>query len=76
MTEDDDIACAGLRLLSPADVSVSRAHRLRGRCRAELRRRTAAEATPRPLIVPALIGAWSVIYLIGMLRAAAALYGF
>ena len=33
-------------------------------------------ATARPLVVPALIGAWSAIYLIGMLRIAAALYGF
>jgi hypothetical protein len=76
MTEDDDIACAGLRLLPPADVSVSRARQLRGRCHDELRRRTAVEPAPRPLVVPALIGAWSVIYLIGMLRNAAALYGY
>jgi hypothetical protein len=57
------------------DVSVSRARRLRGRCHDELRRRT-AESAPLPLVVPALLGAWSVIYLIGMLRAAAAAYGF
>ena len=76
MMDDDDIACAGLRLLPPDDVSVSRAHRLRGRCQDELRRRTAAESAPRQLVVPALLGAWSVIYLIGMLRAAAAVYGF
>ena len=74
MMDDDDIAW--LRSLPPADVSVSRARRLRGRCHDELRRRTAAESAPRPLVVPALLGAWSVIYLIGMLRAAAAVYGF
>lgn len=74
MMDDDDIAW--LRLLPPADVSVSRARRLRGRCHDELRRRTAAESAPRQLVVPALLGAWSVIYLIGMLRAAAAVYGF
>jgi len=74
--DDDDIAGAALRLLPPGDVSVSRAGRLRGRCHDELRRRTASEPAPRPLVVPALIGAWSAIYLIGMLRAAAALYGF
>ena len=76
MMDDDDIASAGLRLLPPEDVSVSRARRLRGRCHDELRRRTAAEPAPRPLVVPALLGAWSMIYLIGMLRAAAAVYGF
>jgi hypothetical protein len=76
MMDDDDIACAGLRLLPPDDVSVSRARRLRGRCHDELRRRTAAESAPRPLVVPVLLGAWSVSYLIGMLRAAAAVYGF
>ena len=76
MMDDDDIACAGLRLLPPDDVSVSRARRLRGLCHAELRRRTGAEPPPRPLVVPALIGAWSAIYLIGVLRTAAALYGF
>jgi len=41
-----------------------------------LRRRIAAEPAPGPLVVPALLGAWSVLYLIGMLRAAAAMYGF
>jgi hypothetical protein len=76
MMDDDDIACAGLRLLPPDDVSVSRARRLRGRCHEELRRSTAAESAPRPLVVPVLLGAWSAIYLIGMLRTAAALYGF
>ena len=76
MMDDDDIASAGLRLLTPDDVSVSRARQLRGRCHDELRRTTAAEPAPRPLVVPALLGAWSVIYLIGMLRAAAAVYGF
>ena len=76
MMDQDDIACTGLRLLPPEDVSVSRARRLRGRCHDELRRRTAAEPPPRPLVVPALLGAWSMIYLIGMLRAAAAAYGF
>ena len=76
MMDDDDIACAGLRLLPPDDVSVSRARRLRGRCHDELRRRTAAEPARHPLVVPVLLGAWSVIYLIGMLRAAAAVYGF
>ena len=76
MMDDDDIASAGLRLLPPEDVSVARARRLRVRCHDELRRRTAAEPAPRPLVVPALIGAWSVTYLIGMLRNVAALYGF
>ena len=76
MMDEDDIACALLRQLPPEDVSVSRARRLRGRCHDELHSRTAAEPAPRPLVVPALLGAWSVIYLIGMLHAAAAVYGF
>jgi hypothetical protein len=76
MMDNDDIAFARLRLLSPEDVSVSRVRRLRGQCHAELRRRTAAGPPPRPLVGPALIGIWSAIYLIGMLRTAAALYGF
>jgi len=77
MMDDDDIASAGLRLLPPEDVSVSRARRLRGRCHDELRRSTAAEPAPRrPLVGPALIGAWSALYLAATLRAAAAIYGF
>jgi hypothetical protein len=76
MMNDDDIAFARLRLLPPQDVSVSRERRLRGQCHDELRRRTRAEPPARPLVVPALIGAWSAIYLIGVLRTAAALYGF
>jgi hypothetical protein len=65
-----------LRWLPPADVSVARARRLRGRCHDELRRRTEPEPARRPLLGPVLIGAWSALYLIGMLRTAAALYGF
>lgn len=76
MMDNDDIAFARLRLLPPEDVSVSRARRLRERCHDELRRRTAAEPAPRSLVGPALIGAWSAIYLIATLRAAAAIYGF
>ena len=76
MMDDDDTACDWLRLLPPDDVSVSRARRLRELCHAELHRRRAAGSPPRPLVGPALIGAWSAIYLIGMLRSAAALYGF
>jgi hypothetical protein len=76
MMDDDDIAFRELRLLPSEDVSVSRARRLRGLCHAELRRRTGAEPPPRPLVVPALLGAWSAVYLIGVLRTAAALYGF
>jgi hypothetical protein len=76
MMDDDDAAFARLRVLPLEDVSVSRVRRLRELCHAELRRRTAAEPPPRPVIGPALIGAWSAIYLIGMLRSAAALYGF
>ena len=76
MMDDDDTAFAKLRLLPQDHVSASREHRLRGMCHAELRRRTAPGPTPRPVVGPALIGVWSAIYLLGMLRSAAALYGF
>ena len=76
MMDDDDVAYTGLRLLPPEDVSVSRARRLRGRCHDEFvqgRRpnRRRARWSCRRCSEP---GAW--IYLIGMLRAAAAVYSF
>jgi hypothetical protein len=80
MRDDDEMVDAVLRLQS-ADVSAARAERLRARCHRELRKRTAPEPAPaarvwRQLVGPALIGAWSAIYLIQTLRTAAALYGF
>ena len=82
MTEEDEIAAAALRLLPPQDVSAIRALRLRERCHRELRRRTRAAREPRAahtwrrMVAPAMIGAWSAVYLFVMLRAAAAVYGF
>ena len=80
--EDDEIAMAVLRLMPPADVSARRAQLLRTRCHRELRDRASRESAQRApqvwrqVVGPALIGAWSAIYLIETLRAAAALYGF
>jgi hypothetical protein len=82
MSDEDEIAVAMLRLMPPHDISGARAQRLRQRSHREMRGRTA----PRPehpgalvwrrLVGPALIGAWSAIYLIETFRAAAALYRF
>lgn len=82
MMDDDEIATAVLRLLPPRDVSSARAQQLRERCQRELRMRTAPKQEPgaalvwRRMVGPALIGAWSAIYLIETFRTAAALYGF
>jgi len=79
---DDEIAVAMLRLQRHEDVSAARARRLRERCHRELRKRTSPGTGDRSahvwrrMIGPALIGAWSAIYLIETLRSAAALYGF
>ena len=80
MMDHDDAVSAGLRLLLPEDVSAARAQRLRERCHRELRKRTAPAVAQRPAvwrrtIGPALIGAWSAVYLIETIRTAAALYG-
>ena len=81
MIEDDEMAVAVLRLVPPQDVSAARAQRLRERCHAGLRATTASSPGShgmvwRRMIGPALLGAWSAIYLIETFRAAAALYGF
>jgi hypothetical protein len=81
MIDDDEIALAMMRLLPPQDVTGGRAQRLRERCHRELHGRTTAAAEARAALVwrrtvgPALIGAWSAIYLIETIRTAAALYG-
>ena len=82
MTDDEEIAVAMLRLPQPVDVSRARAQRLRERCHHELRKRTAPQPVGeggqvwRRTIGPALIGAWSAVYLFETLRAAATVYGF
>jgi len=81
MMDEDDLAPAGLRLLTREDVSAARAQRLRERCHGELRKRTVPEPVPRStvwrrMVGPALVGTWGAIYLIVTFRSAAALYGF
>ena len=81
MMDEDDLASAGLRLLSPEDVSAVRAQRLRERCHRELRKRTAPEPAARRAVLwrrtigPALIGTWGAIHLFVTFRTAAAWYG-
>ena len=82
MIDDEEIAVAMLRLQRPVDVSSARTRRLRERCHDELRKRTAPQPAGegahvwRRTIGPALLGAWSAIYLFETLRAAAMVYGF
>jgi hypothetical protein len=83
MIDDDETALATLRQLPSDDVSGRRAQSLRERCHVELRQRSATLPAESRISVawrrhvgPALIGAWSAIYLIQTLRTAAALYGF
>ena len=83
MIDDDEIVLAAMRLLPSDDVSAGRARSLRERCHGELPKRSPslpaesrASVAWRRHVGPALIGAWSAIYLIQTLRTAAALYGF
>ena len=70
--------------LKTRDVSKRHVDRLRNQCRAELQartRRNAAFGTVsgtafRRFIGPALGGAWSLAYLLEVIRRAAAVYGF
>ena len=87
MTIDDperDELLAAVTSLRAYDVSSRRSDRLRGRCHARLqdRRRPAAStgavsgAIVRRVIGPALGAGWSLVYLLEILRRAAAAYGF
>jgi hypothetical protein len=86
MTSDDarnDPVLAALSQLHGHDVDHLRAHRLRIRCRAALvaeRRAADAGATMdgavwRRVVAPALLGAWCAIYVVEVMRLAAAIYG-
>ncbi len=86
MTPDDaqrDPVLAALGQLRGLDVDELRAHRLRVRCRAALvAERRAADAAGTTddtvwsrIVAPGLLGAWCAIYLVEVMRCAAAIYG-
>jgi hypothetical protein len=80
---DDDVL-ASLAALRTRDVSERRSRQLRRRCHALLqadalprrRPRTVSSAPFREVIVPALGGAWCLVYLVEIIRRAAAIYGY
>ena len=84
-SEDDqnDAVLAALSQLRGCDVDQLRAHRLRVRCRAAIvAERRAADATAavdsgvwRRIVAPALLGAWCAIYVVEVVRRAAAIHG-
>jgi len=86
MTSEDaqnDPVLSALSQLHGYDVDQLRAHRLRVRCSAAFvaERRAADTAATmdgavwRRIIAPALLGAWCAIYVIEVMRRAAAVYG-
>jgi hypothetical protein len=86
MTSDDaqnDPVLSALRELHSCDVGQLRAHRLRIRCHATfLNVRRAPDTADmadgevwRRVVVPALLGAWCAIYVVEVMRHAAAIYG-
>ncbi len=86
MTPDDaqsDPILAVLGQLRGYDVDELRADRLRVRCRAAFvaERRAADAAGPMDgtvwsrMVAPGLLGAWCAIYLVEIMRCAAAIYG-
>ena len=82
--EPDATVAAAFARLGTYDVAPARARRLRDRCHARLRARRAPDPSfdipdgtlVRRLIGPALVGVWCLVYLIAILRFAAAVYGF
>jgi hypothetical protein len=75
-----DEVLAMVASLKTRDVPQRHADRLRNQCHAELqartRRRAMFDMAFRRFIGPALGGAWSLAYLVELLRHAAAAYGF
>ena len=71
---------AELALLKIHDVNPQRAERLRRRCHRALRLQEEVSAPPASLwsrtVGPALAAAWCVVYLVEVIRRAAANYGF
>jgi hypothetical protein len=79
---DDDVL-ASLAALRTCDVSERRSRHLRRRCHAVLqadalpsRRPWTVSSAFREVIVPALGGAWCLVYLVEIIRRAAAIYGY
>jgi hypothetical protein len=80
---DDDVL-ASLAALRTCDVSERRSRHLRRRCHAVLQADTLSRRRPwtmssapfREVIVPALGGAWCLVYLVEIIRRAAAIYGY
>jgi hypothetical protein len=81
--DDEDDLLAAVASLRRCDVSQRRARDLRARCHAALAprprqmrsARLMKETVFRRIIGPALGGAWSLAYLMEMIRHAAAMYG-
>ena len=80
----DDEVLAGVAGLKTFDVSARRAQRLRDKCHVRLGRAPRHAVTAgapggslfRRVIGPALGGAWCLVYLVEIVRRAAAVYGF
>ena len=74
------MSLAGLKTF---DVDRRRADRLRARCHASLRSRTASKIQPftfdrrwlRRALAPGLAGAWCLVYLLEIIRRAVVIYG-
>ena len=79
----DDPVLAALHDLGGWDVDTRRAHRLRSRCRAALAAEKRGSAAPAKgdsarwtdFMGPALLAAWCAIYVVEIVRHAAAVYG-
>ena len=75
------MSLAGLKTF---DVDRRRADRLRTRCHASLRSRTASSLQPaavdrkwlRRAVAPGVAGAWCLIYLLEIIRRAVVIYGY
>ena len=75
------MSLAGLKTF---DVDRRRADRLRARCHASLRARTASRIHPatfdrrwlRRALAPGLAGAWCLVYLLEIIRRAVVIYGY
>ena len=82
--EPDDDVLASLARLRSCDVSQRRSRQLRRRCHAMLQAEPSVERWSwmvdverfRREIVPALGGAWCLVYVVEIIRCTAAIYGY